>query len=384
MKKILYGTTALIAVGAIASTAVAADKIKLGLGGYWRGMAQFGDNDSDAAGADDGLRDHGFGQESEIYFSGSTKLDNGIKFGVAVQLEGETSGDQIDNTWIYSSGSFGRVEYGETWGPSLLMAYGKVGEKNHTGDFASFTPFVALNGLGFNSYGGSAGLSGLPVEKLAYYTPRVGGMQVGVSYAPEPKNANANGARDSDVGNAASVTPATATTNTVTAASVQRGAEMIDMGVNYTGKMGGASVAMSATYWTSNTEPAGAGGAGDADVDGYQVGGQVSMNKVKMGASYTKHNDLGGRGFDRVNWRVGADYAMGDWSLGATYQKASQDVTATTEDESTYWSIGAAYNVGPGIQFGGGLIGVSFDDATNAAASEGDNNFGIIWSKFSF
>ena len=369
MKKILYGTTALFAVGAIASTAVAADKIKLGLGGYWRGMAQFGNNDSDAAGADDGLRDHGFGQESEIYFSGSTKLDNGIKFGVAVQLEGETSGDQIDNTWIYSSGSFGRVEFGETWGPSLLMSYGSVGEKNHTGDFASFNPQTNLNGLGFNSYGGGAGASGLPTEKLAYYTPRVGGLQVGISYAPEPKNANANGTQDSEVG---------------VSSATQRGSEMIDMGVNYTGKMGGASVAVSTTYWSSSTEPPGAGGTADADVDGYSVGAQVGMNKIKIGGRYTKHNDLNGRGNDRVNWRMGVDYAMGAWSYGFTYQKATQDVTATTEDVSEYMSLGAAYTVGPGIQFGGGIVSVSYDDATNAAGSEGDNNFGILWSKFSF
>ena len=384
MKKILYGTTALIAVGAIASTAVAADKIKLGLGGYWTGMAQFGDNDSDAAGADDGRRDHGWGQESEIYFSGKTKLDNGIKMGVMVQLEGETSGDQIDNTYIWASGSFGRIEFGETWGPSLLMAKGGIGEKNKTGDFASFNPQTNLNGLGFNSYGGSAGAGGGAAQKLAYYTPRVGGIQVGISYAPEPKTDTANGTQDSDIGIAASVAAATATTNTVTAAAVQRGADLIDSGVNYTGKMGSASVALAANYWTSNTEPAGAGGAGDADVDGYSVSGQIGMNKVKLGGRYTKHNDIGGRGLDRVNWRVGADYAMGDWSLGATYQKASADVTATTEDESTYWSIGASYSVGPGISFGGGLVGFSFDDATNAAASEGDNNFGILWSSFNF
>jgi len=382
MKKFLYGTTALFAVGAFAGTAMAADPIKLGLGGYWVGMAQFGSNET-GAGGDDGLRDHGFGQESEIYFSGSTALDNGIKFGVMVQLEGETSGDQIDNTYIWSSGAFGRVEYGETWGPSLLMSYGSVGEKNRTGDFASFGPSTARNDLGVNSFGGGAGISQLPTEKLAYYTPRMSGVQVGVSYAPEPKNANANGARDSDVGNAASVAATTATTNTVTAASVQRGAELIDVGINYTGKIGSGNVAVFGSTWTSNTEPAGIGGAGDADVDGYSLGGQVSVNNVTIGGRWTKIEDFGGRDNDRTNWRVGANYGMGAWSIGATYQNAELD-QAVSSDETTYWSVGLNYTAGPGITFGGGIVNYKYDDNANVNTAEGDENFGILWSRFAF
>jgi len=365
MKKILYGTTALLAVGAIASTAVAADKIKLGLGGYWRGMAQFGDNDRDDN-VDQGFRDHGFGQESEIYFSGSTKLDNGVKFGVAVQLEGEQTGDQIDNTWIYSSGSFGRIEYGETWGPGLLMQYGAVGEMNHTGDFASFNPFNGVNGLALNSYGGGAGVRSLPSEKLAYYTPRMSGVQIGVAYIPEQKNASSNGARDN--GSDGSL-----------------GSEMIDVGVNYSGKMGGASVAAHVGYWTSETEPAAVGGVAAADVDGHSFGAQIGMSGFKVGAKYTTHSDIGGTGQDRTNVRVGATYSMGAWGMGATFQRATQDVTGqTNEDETSYVSVGLSYTMGPGISFGGGIVSVEQQDATNAAASEADNNYGILWSKFAF
>jgi len=367
MKKLLYGTTALLAVGAIASTAVAADKIKLGLGGYWRGMAQFGDNDRDDN-VDQGFRDHGFGQESEVYFSGSTKLDNGVKFGVAVQLEGETvvGGDQIDNTWIYSSGSFGRIEFGETWGPGLLMQYGAVGEMNHTGDFASFNPFDGANGLGLNSYGGGAGVRGLPSEKLAYYTPRFNGVQIGVAYIPEQKNANANGARDNG-------------------ADGSLGSEMIDAGINYSGKMGSASVAAHFGYWTSETEAAAVGGVAAADVDGHSFGAQLGMNNFKVGAKYTKQSDIGGAGNDRANVRVGVQYTMGAWGMGATYQRATQDVAGDpSEDETTYTSIGLSYTMGPGISFGGGIVSVEQQNSDNAAANEADNNYGIIWSKFAF
>jgi len=319
---------------------------------------------------------------------------------VMVQLEGETSGDQIDNTYIWSSGSFGRIEYGETWGPSLLMAYGSVGEKNHTGDLASFSPQVNLNGRGFNSFGGGAGVSSLPTEKIAYYTPRMGGFQVGVSYAPEPKNANANGTRDSDQ-------------------DANVGAEMVDLGLNYTGKFGETSFGVFTSYFTSQTEggkptaavaaterststtledenglkiinlaqaevAAVAGATAAADVDGHSVGAQVSSNGVRVGGRYTKLSDIGGAGLDRVNWRLGADYSSGAWGVGATYQVAEQDVTTSTEDSSTYLSIGASYNLGPGVQMYGGVLFVSYDDDASAAANEGENSFGVLGTKLSF
>jgi len=364
MKSILYGTTALFAVGLMAGTAVASEKIKLGLGGYWRGMVQVGDNNSDAAGADSGLRDHGFGQESEIYFSGKTTLDNGITVTAAVQLEGETTGDQIDNTWITASGAFGTIHYGETWGPSLLMVGGGVGEKNHTGDFASFNPAVALNGLGINSFIGGAGLNGRPSPKLAYYTPRMSGFQAGISYAPEKGNAYSNGAGQADLGGGI-------------------GNELVDFGVNYVNKVGGASVRIGLVAFTSETEPADAVTAAAANVDGHGLGVQVSMGNIKVGGRYGKLEDRGGSGLDRTNWRIGADYGMGPWSIGATYHVAVQDFVGA-DDKTTYWSIGANYNVGPGVSLFGGIVNYDYEDSSNTAATEGDNSFGIFGTKLSF
>ena len=364
MKSILYGTTALFAVGLMAGTAVASERIKLGLGGYWRGMIQVGDNTSSQPGADSGLRDHGFGQESEIYFSGKTKLDNGITVTAAVQLEGETTGDQIDNTWITASGAFGTGHDGETWGPSLLMVGGGVGEKNHTGDFASFNAAVNLNGLGLNSFIGGAGLNGRPSPKLAYYTPRMSGFQLGVSYAGEDGNAFSNGARTSELGGGV-------------------GAELLDAGINYVSKVGGASVRIGAVAFTSATEPATAAAVAAPDVDGHGLGVQVSMGGITLGGRYGKLEDLGGSGLDRTQWRIGADYGMGPWSVGAVYHVAVQDFVGA-DDKTTYISIGANYAVGPGVDLFGGLLKYDFEDSTNLATAEGDNSFGIFGTKLSF
>ncbi|MBC8241833.1 MAG: porin [Alphaproteobacteria bacterium] len=370
MKNILYGTTALVAVSLLAGTAGAAEKIKLGLGGYWRGVIQIGDNESDASPATLDNRGHGLGQESEIYFSGKTTLDNGIKFGVMVQLEGETSGDQIDNTYIWADGSFGRVEFGETWGVSLLMSAGSIGELiDGHGDFGSQGSVTTLNGLGLNSYGGDAGILQTPDQKIQYFTPRMSGFQLGVSYMPENNTGNnstgsgLNSQLDGTVGN-----------------------ELLDVAANYVGKMGGTDVRVFGSRFVSDTEATAVGAAAGTDVDGYSAGGQIGMSGFRIGGRYTKIDDrAGAANTDRVEWRAGVDYASGPYKVGIVYQLATGDVAAVVRDDETrYVSVGGSYNLGPGIKLFGGLQFFDFEDSSNTAATQGSNTVGVIGTKFSF
>ena len=115
MKKVLLGSTALVAAGLIAGHAEAADGVKLSLGGYYRGVAgvMFDDFDGAAAGLEDDLRDYVFKQDVEVHFKGETTLDNGLTVGAVVQLEGQTSGDQIDEVYAYFSGGWGELRFGD-------------------------------------------------------------------------------------------------------------------------------------------------------------------------------------------------------------------------------------------------------------------------------
>src|SRR5262249_47516984 len=60
------------------------------------------------------LRDYVFKQDVEVYFLGETNLDNGLTVGARVELEGQTSGDQIDAVYAYFSGGFGEIRFGDT------------------------------------------------------------------------------------------------------------------------------------------------------------------------------------------------------------------------------------------------------------------------------
>ena len=85
MKKVLLGTTAIVAAGMIASSpASAAENISAKVGGYmeqWIGYATV-----DQSGSTRDIDGFDIKSDSEIHFTGMTTLDNGIEFGVNVQL----------------------------------------------------------------------------------------------------------------------------------------------------------------------------------------------------------------------------------------------------------------------------------------------------------
>ena len=75
MKKILFGTTALLAAGAFASAAQASDPIKLQLGGYMEYWVAAANQDSAFSTPVNSFDIQG---ESEVWFVGKTTLDNGM------------------------------------------------------------------------------------------------------------------------------------------------------------------------------------------------------------------------------------------------------------------------------------------------------------------
>ena len=134
MKKVLYGTTALVAAGLAAGQA-SADGIKLGLSGYYRGSAGIliggdqtpvlrsytrpaGASASTATGGlgDFGRTSGGFRQEVRINFKGETTLDNGITVSVLVGLNpngaNNTSG-RLNRAYADFSGKYGDVRFGQ-------------------------------------------------------------------------------------------------------------------------------------------------------------------------------------------------------------------------------------------------------------------------------
>ncbi len=356
MKKLLIGTTALVAVGMAADGAFAAEKIKLGLGGYFRAFFAVGSEDVA------NQRGHGIGRESEVYFTGETTLDNGLRAGAMIQLEGETSTDQIDNSYIWFKGGFGDLRIGSFWGPGVAMHYAQAGDKlTGHGNFASHvhvsTPSGNSASAGFSTYTSLPGNA----DKVVYYTPRMGGVQLGIGYTPDNTEENADALNpDNDNANA----------------------EIWDLGINFKQKFGETSVGASAVYAkvtddedaTASNEPR-----------SWSLGAFAGFAGFKVGASYKDYDAdaTGSNVGDSKTWEVGASYGQGPWSAGITY--ANEEVKASSgDDEMTYWAITGKYALGPGVEVNGGIQRYDWEDDANVSTAEGDATVFIIGTKLSF
>jgi predicted porin len=403
MKKLLMGTTGLVAVLALPVGAQAADKIELGLGGYYRAVAVYGEQDES-----DDVRSYGIARESEVYFSGKTTLDNGLKVGAMIQLEGETSEDQIDNSYIWASGGFGRVEFGSTWGPSLLMSAGSVGDHldGHS-DFASQSHHKTLNKLGMNTHGGDAGIAANPDDKIVYYTPNMSGFQMGVSYMPEnyPKTDESGTAfsneNDDNLGSelldvAASYTGNFGGVNFRTYASIFKAVNEVD-------KMKLENLPIKSTLFYVENET--------ADIEGASFGAQISAEGFTVGGRVTTIEGLRGKDSDRTAWRIGVEYGSGPWAIGTAYMHAAEEVdvlwrlarspmsiarspnlnSGSLDNETTLISVSGSYVVAAGIKMFGGVQHI--EQSANASAmgrsfdiddTQNDATIAIIGTKLTF
>ena len=170
---------------------------------------------------------------SKLRFAGSTVLDSGLEVGVRIEIEGEQSGDQGDETYAYLEGSFGTFRVGNDDPASYSMA--------------TAAPYATYF-YGLNSPYWSGSFTGNPSNwhstfpdagagdsaSIMYYSPVVNGFQFGLSYAPEAGS------------EAQSAT-----------ASRAKGHDILALGLRYDGAFGDAGVTVSAGY-ASKDVPKGA------------------------------------------------------------------------------------------------------------------------------
>src|SRR6185436_16424129 len=147
MKRLL-GSTGLVTAGLAMGgaliplgTATAEEPIRLTVGGYFKSAYQVvidDDSDGEEFGepGNEGNTD-GFFSDSEIHFTGSTVLDNGLEVGARVELEGETDEDQVDEAWVWFSGGFGEVRIGSD---DDALANSCIVPPGGTANFSAFSP----------------------------------------------------------------------------------------------------------------------------------------------------------------------------------------------------------------------------------------------------
>ncbi len=366
MKPVLLARTALVAASAVAAAPAAGEEgVQLELGGYYNTYFGFGAIDEGTTEP----RDFGYAglyAEGEVHFHGKTTLDNGITFGVQIELEAFQAGDQIDENYAFVEGNFGRVVIGgeNTAALMLQVAAPRVGMPINTGWITNFIPPLPGSTAAKRTPALSTFLDiGDDNHGITYYTPRIAGFQLAGSWVPTPAT-SFNGTGDGR-------------NSPVFADQETEIHDVLSVGANYMETFGDFNVAVAGGFSTA-AGPDSLTPAEDERIYQYSTGLVVGYAGFKLGGSFALEDSerlsSAGQSVDGWSYDVGASYSTGPWSAGVIwFQSEVEGLPGVPgEDELSAFEVGVAYAVGPGITANlSGLWGEWEDEG-------GDDQSGIV------
>jgi outer membrane protein OmpU len=367
MKKVLYSSTALAAAAAIAliptGDAVAAEKakkIQLGFGGGMTALMGFANNESsfensssaDVAGIT-GYEEFGLWTNTEVEVKGSVKLDSGITVSVEVEFEGDqvtvNAGNAgVDHSYMRITGGFGDIRVGSTapitavlaqtapWTGAIMPGVEDVfWVKQPTGS-AAFGPMGKMS----TTNGADDAI------KLQYLTPQFGGLRGGVYYQPNSSK-----------------------TEVVASSGGVSGTEAQEFGVsaNFETKLGSVTVKADVGRWQRR-------GQAIDSVNNTRFGAKLSFGDITVGGSYKKqanaHSGVEGttNSDDDRRFDVGVLFKPKGYSVGVHYLSGKRELSTAVagDDQKAILSLGATYDLGPGVSAVGTVFMVDYEDETTA------------------
>ena len=378
MKKILYSSTALAAASALAlipsGDAVAAEKAKkisLGLGGgmtMLMGFADQADSFEKSSAADVAGTTHydsfGLWSNTEVEVKGSVKLDNGITVSVEVEFEGDqvtangTGVDAaIDHSYMKITGGFGDLRIGST-APA-------------TGVLAQTAPFTGAILPGVEdlfwvmkpaavTIGGAPGKIGTSngsgdTQKISYISPQFAGLRLGMYYQPSSTATSWEG---------------------MPRVGGQSGLESQQYGatLNFEQKFGAVSLKADIGRWRVQ-------GQAIDSVNDTRFGARIGFGDITIGGSYNwaGNEDTGIEGTassdEAERYDIGILFKSKGYSVGLHHIHARRPFASATsgDDSKSIVSLGAAYEMGPGVNLVGTIAYVEYsDELTN----DSNNNEG--------
>ncbi len=346
MKKQLMTTTALVAAGVVAMSGVAlgASKPKLSVGGGFSTIVSAVSQETTGKMSPDVWVD------SEVHFKGSVKLDSGITIKTQVELEAQdkTSSDLIDEAYMSISGSFGQIKLGSEDSAANLLVSGTFGSNAtnagrhlglHTGkSIAAPSGHKAAISNVIDLGDGDA-------ERFTYFTPRMGGVMLGVSYTPSFSEGGQ--------------------TQVAETAAAHHG---ISIGGHWSGKLGGAKVQAAAGYNEAQSATATA-----ADLKGYAVGVKATIGKITVAFGTSTEKNIGDGGITTMN--AGIKYVAGKDAFSLGYVASEDDATtAAGVDKSTAAMISYGRALGAGVSAN---VNLMYAEYVGEVAGNSDDNDGV-------
>jgi len=373
MKKILLGTTALLAAGIFAGpalgqarTAMTATNFNLSLGGFTTFKVEYQTlvpgQDITTLDADGTLTDQprksSLDFDAELEFRGAATLSGGVK--MAWEFELEVAGqeqldfiddespsdiDLIDDYFMWVEGRFGKVTMGgfsvNALDVGVARTYTSAAAIDLADDAGDTIDPAGANQASFtNSITVSNGR-----QRLQWEPPQFAGFRVALAWAPDLVAENA--LRPSQIDDVGGVE------------------QDMHLATQWAGLFLGNKVRVSAGYATSAAENRDPAATGVTKNDRWRLGADAEFGSILVGGYYRKGKDnavaidAAGTGTDAtgfnvdentVRWGIGATYKMGTWEFGAAYEDSKQDekilngtAQGTGEDTATRWDFGVAY-----------------------------------------
>ncbi len=370
MKRVLLGTTALVAAGFIAGEAQAGFDVTVN-GNYYVGA---GVVDQDV----DGRQNTAINEDFEVHFRIKQTLDNGITVGGRAELEGFQSGDQIDERWIFFRGGFGEIRVGDEDDARKLKGYTAPSASGFL--FGANSPYFTFQGLDTATTVVGTGATATTVvtgnivssnsttpnlendsSKIIYFTPTFAGFGLAVSYAPDTsqdRTGFGTGSTNNGLSNAVSV------------------------GADWSGEFGGVTIGAGGGYSFAEASTS----TGD-DPSIWAAGVNVGFAGFTIGGSVAVGEDTNVNGFNGYSvseatvYDVGVTYNFEAVTVGVNYSHGEyEQIVDGQDDELDFLNAELGYALGEGVllaafvgyfdyQEGGGTAGA--DDNTGWQAGIG-------------
>jgi predicted porin len=335
--RLLLGSTALVSAGILFTNASPAEAQDGGIEVVLSGYTEFG-----AKGAtDDTLqnqpdRGYTFYMDNEVHIEATGTTDGGLTYGSYAEIEvnsgdSDTGNATVDEVNLFFSGGFGRIELGRNDGAEDLLLAGGEDAQAGTGGVDGDTANLCT--------GGCIDLNLGDTTKATYFTPRIGGFQLGASYTPESTD---DGGRDG--------------------AGFDNGFyNLVSGGGNWVGAFGGIDLTLSAVGVYGDGED-----NQNDDRKDYAVGGLLGAGGLSFGATWGQKTD-----FNETNWaNLGLEYSFGNAaaSVGYTYG----DVKRFDDTQHVFVASG---NIGlaPGLNLKGD-VSYNTEDPGNDNSDGEDQN----------
>jgi len=375
-----------------------AQRIKLGLSGYFQQWGVVTDQSykiRPTPGANNNNKQTSLVDQkhnSEICVIGQTTLDSGLTIGVNVQIEANTEGDTVDESYLFlQSPTAGQIIVGDenNAGYLLHVTAPDGGVSLDSGDLCNIRAFEAgtgtqpagYGGLGANLFDSPTCTTNLRINdndsgKFTYITPRFAGFQAGVSYIPNLEAGGDNNSALTQIG----------TGDGGRNSGLSNG---VAGGLNFTEVFDGFGVQASGGAMWAESLSGGANGS-NANLMAYNAGAQFSFAGVSLGGGWLyvpqgQRNTItaaqaAGTGApagsavrsNGMSWTAGVAYEFGPYKVGVDYMYGDNNkTTAGGKDRMEQGIVSGTYTMGPGIRLVGGVFYYDWQEENRLSENNG-------------